>query len=304
MKAKKLVAALGVLMMAVPGVAYASHESSTTSQIVEGHTVFAVLESGSQTQFAAIAGLAAQRTSIGSVLWFNDMELIPASVASELAQGAYVIATEAGDDPPSQHMDAAYAESYQFTDPNGRYWIVDRYTYESCYVEAAGTQQIVPCDLAAGSTGEDFDGDGHDEVSTGSVDLDGDGNPDVIAADSIVRQLKSLFVVEIGATTPDTAAGCGTATGQNYNFVLLVRMDALSAGNVAQDAMAHGAGSSATQLGGNSHASALDPVADHTHDTAQIDLWFSEERPPVPASRTAMFPDDLVGGTAPCHAHA
>lgn len=299
MKAKKLLAVLGVLIMAIPGAAYASHgATSVTSEIVEGHTVFAAVVEETGTDFAAVAGIAAKRTSIGGVLWFNDQELIPASVASEIAAGAYVIAAEAGDDSPLNHLDAAYAESYQFTDPNNRLWIVDRYTYDSCYVDAAGTQQIVPCDLEAAKTGVDLDEDGHDEVNTGSVDLDGDGNPDVVAADSIVKQAKSLFVVEIGATTLDTAAGCGTATGNEYNFVMLIRMDALY--SAVDDGKSHGAGATDTPLEGNSHAASLAPVADHTHDTAQIDLWFSESRPPAPATRTPMFPEDTIGGAAPC----
>lgn len=302
MKAKKLLAVLGVLVMAIPGAAYASHETSVTSEIVEGHTVFAAVLAETGTDFAAIAGIAAKRTTIGGVLWFNDQELIPASVASEIAAGSYVIATEAGDDPPSGHMDAAYAETYQFTDPNGLVWIVDRYTYDSCYVDAAGAQQIVPCDATAGQQGVDLDEDGHDEVSTGSVDLDGDGHPDLVAADSVVKQSKSLYVVEIGATTIDAAASCGTATGKEYNFVLLVRMDSLY--SATDDGKSHGAGATDTPAQGNSHASQAAPDADHTHDTAQIDLWFSEERPPAPASRTPMFPEDTVGASAPCHAHA
>lgn len=299
MKANKLVAALGVLMMAIPGVAYASDATSVTSEIVEGHTVFAAVEDESQTNFAAIAGIAAKRTTIGGVLWFNDQELIPASVASEIAAGAYVIATEAGDDDPDSHLDAAYAESYQFTDPNGRTWIVDRYTYDSCYVDAAGSQQVVPCDLTAAQQGADLDEDGNNEISTGSVDLDGDGQADIVAADSIVKQVKSLFVVEIGATTVDAAAACGPATGKEYNFVLLVRMDALY--SVAQDGAAHGAAATAGPLAGNSHSSTT-PPPDHTHDTAQIDLWFKEQRPPAPATRTPMFPEDTVGSSAPCYA--
>ena len=132
MKAKKLLAVLGVLLVAVPGAAYAATETSVTSESVEGHTVFAAVVDETATQFAAIAGVAAKRTTMGGVLWFNDQELIGGAVASEIAAGAFVIATEAGDDAPSTHMDAAYAESYQFTDPNNRLWIVERYTYDSC----------------------------------------------------------------------------------------------------------------------------------------------------------------------------
>lgn len=300
MKAKQLLAMLGALIMIGPGVAYAAGETSVTSEIVQGHTVFVAVEELSETQFGAIAGIAAKRTTIGGVLWFNDQQLIAPSVANEIAQGAFVIATEAGDDDPADHLDSAYAETYEFTDPNGRSWIVDRYTYDSCYIEVAASQQIVPCDATAAQTGVDLDDDGADDLQTGSADLDGDGQSDVVAADRVVKQQKSMWVVEIGATTVDAAASCGTATGKDYNFVLLVRMDGLF--DAAADGASHGAGSAASALEGNSHASTLIPPADHTHDTAQLDLWFKEDRPPLPANGRSppMFPADTVGGTAPC----
>lgn len=301
MKAKKLLAALGALLMAFPGVAYASDATSVTSQIVEGHTVFAALEQDSRTYFAAVAGIARQTTTIGGVLWFNDQDLLNDTLASEVAAGAFVIATQAGDDDPEEHREtASYAESYLFVDPNERAWIVDRYTYDVCYVPAAGEEQIVPCDLTAANTGVDVDENGQNDVSTGSVDLDGDGEADVVAADNIVKLTKSMFVVEIGDTTTDAAASCGTATGKQYNFVLLVRLDAL--GNIVDDGQAHGAAVTDPATAGNSHISSALSPPDHTHDTAQIDLWFKEQRPPAPASRTPMFPQDTIGGGAECNA--
>lgn len=284
MKAKKLLAALGVLVMAVPGVAIATHETAVVSEIVDGHTVFAAVLQETRTDFAAIAGIAAKRTTIGGVLWFNDQELIPASVASEIAAGSFVIATEAGDDPPSEHMDSAYLESYQFEDPNNRVWVVDRYTYDVCSAESGGQFHVVPCEGQSANQGVDADEDGHPELTTG---------------ENVVRQTKSLFVAEIGATALDAAASCGSATGKSYNFVLLVRMDALGA--VAQDGKSHPSADDDALRG--DHDNALAPPGSHTHDTAQLDLWFSEtQRPPVPATRVLMFPEDTLGDTAPCRA--
>jgi hypothetical protein len=290
---KKLLAVLGVLVMMIPGVALAQHQS-VTQEVVEGHTVYATVVQETNTQMAAIAGIAAKRVTLGGVLWFNNQELLPSSVASEIAAGAYVIGTEAGDDDPFMHInstDLSYAESYQFTDPNDRTWVVDRYTYQVCTVSAGGADNQVPCEATAANQG---------------VDVDGDGVPDVSTNNPVQNATKSIYVAEIGATTKDTSMSCdplaanGGGTGKDYNFVMLVRMDTLS--NVVQGGKQHGASSTDTKEQGNSHSSVSTPPADHAHDTGQIDLWFSEFRPPAPATRTLFFPADTVGSSAPCAA--
>jgi hypothetical protein len=306
-KAKKLLAALGVLVMLIPGVAFAHHESKVTQEIVEGHSVYATVLENENIGMAAIAGIAAKRTTIGGVLWFNNQELLPSQVASEVAAGAYVLATEAGDDDPAIHIaagDLEYADSYQFMDPNDRVWIVDRYTYEICSVDQGGSPTPVPCDGAhAASTSVDLDKDGHaDDVSGESLSTEGD----------VTVDLKSVYVVEIGDTAKDLSATCdplavdggglkdAAGVPQDYNFVLLVRMDTL--GDVVADGKAHGASSTDLKGDGNSHAALSTAPADHTHDTASIDLWFSEDRPASPGSRTLFFPEDVDGASAPCAA--
>jgi hypothetical protein len=137
--------------------------------------------------------------------------------------------------------------------------------------------------------------------STQPIDANGDGSPDAGPAPTPVNiVVKSIYVVTIGETTVDSASACGTATGHDYNFVLVVRMDSLH--NVTADGAAHGPASTASQDQGNSHSSQPTAVADHTHDTAQVDLWYSDDRPAEPGVRNMLFADS-VGSTAACHAH-
>jgi hypothetical protein len=311
-KAKKLLAALGVLMMAVPGVAFASHETQFSEEIVEGHTVFAAVSDDYTIQFAAVAGLATKRTIIGGVLWFNDQELISGgtSAAGDLAAGQYIIATQAGDDPPSMHMNASYLESYEFKDPNDQVWIVDRYTYDVCTAQAGGDFHIVPCEANAVNEPP--------EPAASASDLDGDGHPDHPVEDTlgdpaggegdIIVTRKSLYVVQIADTqTVDATVNCAPGTGKSYNFVLLLRLDGLT--NVVDGGAAH-PGSYADPdaqaqgvLDGDSHSSQATPGANHAHGTAQVDLWFSPTRPAEPELRNTLF-TDTAGSDAGCHAHA
>ncbi|MCA1814409.1 MAG: hypothetical protein LC624_10740 [Halobacteriales archaeon] len=296
MKAKKLLAALGVLVMIIPGVAFADAASKETQQIVEGHSVYATVLQENNVGMAAIAGIAAKRTTIGGVLWFNNQELVPSSVASEIAAGAFVLASQAGDDSPLQHIndaDLAYVESYQFTDPNDRAWIVDRYSYQQCSVG----DNPVPCEAAMAN--DQF------------VDLDGDGVPDDVAGEPlttgepVTNVTKSMYVVEISASTKDLSMSCdalalnGGGTAKDYNFVLLVRMDALDPAGIIADGASLGTGSALTKEQGNSGA-AVTNAPSTTANTAQIDLWFSENRPPAPTNRVLFFPADSVGSSAPC----
>lgn len=207
MKAKKLLAALGVLVLVAPGVALAE-DLKATKEVIQGHTVFAAVEELNKIEFAAIAGSAAKKTVVGGVLWFNNQELIPDITTKELAAGNWILATEAGNDDPREHFPgvdttAKYVESYQLMDPNNRAWLVDRYDYEECSVAAGGDFHEVPCEAKAANN---QDPAGIEEASTGEV----------------VRTSKSYFVVGIDATTPDC-----NGSGKDYNFVTLVRLDTL-----------------------------------------------------------------------------
>jgi hypothetical protein len=297
-RSKKLLATIAVLTVALPSAAFAYHGTQVESTVVEGHTVFTDVLSESQIGFAAIAGSASRVSSIGGVLWSGDQSLFDPITGAARAQGSYVIGTETGDDAPFRHMDATYLESYRVTDPNGRGWVVDHYTYEICVVTEGevddpstgdpvvpGTSHEVPCsdlpeegesvdvpDPADDTTGDvqppddpgwepenegtDLDGDGHPD------DLDGDGIPET--GDKVDVTVKHVYLVQIGETTPDVCAGQG-----NYNFLLAIRMDGF-------DVTVPGTG----------------PDGD-THDTAQVDLWFSDDRPPEPPVREFLFEDTI-----------
>lgn len=290
MKSKKLLAIVGAVAVTLPGLAFA-YTPQAESTVVEGHTVFTTVASSAPVSLAAIAGKAAKITTFGGIAWFGSQELYGGSQREDLAAGAYVLAGETGDDSPQQHFgDLRYAESYRITDPNNRAWVVDRYVYEVCTVNANDTSAEVPC--TDGPPGEVCAPDGNctdvpdwleeppgDEPGDTRPDLDGDGNPDslpvpdencVPECPGEVVVVKSVYVVEISGTTADTCTSQG-----DYNFLLLVRMDALK--NVVDDGATVGTG---------------------TYDTAQVDLYLHDERPAEPAARDFLV-DDQVGGCAP-----
>lgn len=265
MHAKKWAVAL-VLLVSVPGAAQAALRAEDVT-VVEGHTVYAALAVEQEIEFAAVAGIAVDRLIIRGVFWFNDQELFPTQVI-ETNNVGFVVAVEAGDDDPSDHFaDATYVESYQFVDPNGQTWIVDRYDYSKC----VGTAAPEPIGCLGASEDE------------------------------------TMFVVATGATTVDAApanpaapGGTGAPTNLPYNFVNLVRLDTLDA--VLPDSKAHPSATDGTQAG-DSHETQGPPASDaHTHDTAQIDLYFEAAGPPAPAARTFLIAD-AVGAAAPYDVH-
>lgn len=136
-----VVPALGA---AVPGYDFGS------DQLVEGHTVFTVLENvtsvnSSTTRYAAaVAVLVRQATAeriderFPGVLWFNDQYLVdPVDQSFDELRVRYpcsgaVYATNQGDIPagmtPSMLMvSAVYLESYLITDPNDHQWSIDKW---------------------------------------------------------------------------------------------------------------------------------------------------------------------------------
>lgn len=289
MKAKKLLALVGVLVVALPSVALAYHGSQVETTIVEGHTVFTDVLSESEIPFAAIAGTAAKRTTVGGVSWFGDQELFAPVTAQELAAGHFVIASATGEDAPFQHMDADYVESYRVTDPNNREWVIDHYAYEVCTIDDGTQVHEVPCmdvpedaespTAFQGSPAEGQPGDAPgQEPENYAVDLDGDGHPDDLdgdgaaeTGDNVLVVVHHLYVVEIGAPTPDTCTSQG-----EYNFVLAVRLDGFDPTSLVPASLPDGS----------------------TADTTQVDLWFSEQRPQEPPARQFLF-EDSVGTCAP-----
>lgn len=121
--------------------------------LVEGHTVFTVIEQVTTTAVnhteyaAAVAVLVREATAIvqndrfPGVLWFNDQYLVD-PIKSYNAQvnvrypctGAVLAVNAADPDPrlapwPLGGMQGGYIESYLITDPNDRSWNVDKWTY-------------------------------------------------------------------------------------------------------------------------------------------------------------------------------
>jgi len=241
-------------LVVLPGIALAAPIAKVSNQtIVEGHTVYAAVEKVQNIEFAAIAGIARERLVVKGVFWFNDQELFGDIVLVDNANG-HVLAVEAGDPDPTTGapLSATYIESYMFTDPNDRGWIVDRYFYVS-----------------------------------GGIN-------------------RSVFVVDTGIITVDTApcnpaspGGTGCPTNKPYNFVVLVRMDALRTTTAA--GKAHPSAADDT-LKGDSHDTQGDPVAAHTHRTDTVDLYFASVRPATPLVRNFLF-TDLIGSAAPWHSH-
>jgi hypothetical protein len=119
-------------------------------QLVEGHTVFTVIEqvttntTSSQEFAAAVAVLVREASVIQSnerfpgVLWFNDQYLVdPVSNANNNPNIRYpctgaVMAANAGDTiPPAPGTTETYIESYLITDPNDNQWNVDKWSETS-----------------------------------------------------------------------------------------------------------------------------------------------------------------------------
>ena len=121
-------------------------------QLVEGHTVFTVIEQVQSTTInhveyaAAVAVLVREATAVAQsdrfpgVLWFNDQYLVD-PIKSYNAQtdirypctGAVLAVNSGSADPrlatwAAGGMQAGYIESYLITDPNDRVWDVDKGT--------------------------------------------------------------------------------------------------------------------------------------------------------------------------------
>lgn len=134
------------LLLVLPGLGAATVlVPPVTEQLVEGHTVFTVVESvrrsstSGETFAAAVAVLVrdvelkATGSRFPGVLWFNDQYLTtPSSSSTRSAAIRYpctgaILGVDAGaPDPRGTNFSAAtYVESYRITDPNERAWDVD-----------------------------------------------------------------------------------------------------------------------------------------------------------------------------------
>lgn len=119
--------------------------------LVEGHTVFTVIEAApenaSRTEYAAAVAVLVrertiERTSLltHGVLWFNDQYLVnEASTSVEQESVRYpcsgaVLAVNAGDPIPlrgvwASNDGATYVDSYRIVDPNDHTWVVDKWNW-------------------------------------------------------------------------------------------------------------------------------------------------------------------------------
>ncbi len=135
MNIRKLLVALVVAAIAAPAMASATTFSSgpKNEQVVEGHTVFALIEKVNQGW--AIAGLVREITP--KVLWFNDQYLV--GDEDRYPCGGFVFAVPEGSQSPMSRgintfeplttEEYEYLESYRITDPNDFTWEIDLYSF-------------------------------------------------------------------------------------------------------------------------------------------------------------------------------
>jgi len=110
-------------------------------------------------------------------------------------------------------------------------------------------------------------------------EYDGCGVAVALVSASVGCGTEPIFVVAVGPDAFDPTLS------RRYNFVNLVRLDALDA--VRANGQRHPDPFNGPPTG-DSHPP---DVAAHNHDTAKVDLWFSRERPPEPAVRRFLFVD-------------
>lgn len=128
MNTKKILAVAAIALLSVPAYAAATQivVGPLTEQVVEGHTVFAVIEKArfrNQTiEAAAVAVLVRERVqereNVKGVLWFNDQYLVsPSNIDSAFTRypcGGAVIAVNAGD-PDPRTMLVGYNDTDSYT---------------------------------------------------------------------------------------------------------------------------------------------------------------------------------------------
>ena len=155
---KWIIATAVLLTVPMVGAAAVIVAPPVQEQLVEGHTVFSVIQVRNSTDepdreefAAAVAVLVREHVTADrfynnrfpGVLWFNDQYLVnPEGGSQPGAPQPYrypcgaVIAVNAGDPVPLVNgvpavpAAAAYVETYHITDPNGAVWDVDKWAYD------------------------------------------------------------------------------------------------------------------------------------------------------------------------------
>ncbi|MFP5380170.1 MAG: hypothetical protein ACLGHP_10575, partial [Vicinamibacteria bacterium] len=142
-----------------------SYSDPVAEGLVEGHTVYAILEvtasaTTAHQEFAAAVAVLIQETQVvrsasrfAGVLWFNDQYLASPSASARAdatrripCTGA-VLAVNAGDpDPRGFGLEAYdtpnYVESYFITDPNDHTWNVDKWNISGTLVWTVALRDI------------------------------------------------------------------------------------------------------------------------------------------------------------------
>lgn len=153
----RLVLFVAVVLMMAPFISAGAilHSNPVSEQLVEGHSVFSVIEVTSGTtneteRFGAavavlIRELHTERTTMRfpGVLWFNDQYLVAPEASNEANTvvrypcGAVIVVNQGDPVPynstngyPIVPANATYNESYYITDPNERSWIIDKWTWQ------------------------------------------------------------------------------------------------------------------------------------------------------------------------------
>lgn len=288
------------LALAVPATVSAGTFSASKigEQVVEGHTVFTVLQKKVVEQGFDIVIKVREVRRGPNVLWFNDQWKV---FQEEVRQpcGGYVIATWTGVDPmmllgrstiavngitqPIFHDDPAgagsiydntgiritYVESYQITDPNGAVWITD------LYAMTGTVGRVIPFWVSSVHNAQvDDDGvshcDGILDLAThkdpGSNGVPYNDNVDSIPVREYNADIFGLWGdVRTEAGVKQHGEGGlnnGDGTGCEYG----TEWECASPDNAAAD-----------DFEGNSHPynpNELDAGPIHTHETGRLDVWF------------------------------
>lgn len=211
----------GTCMIAGVGSAAVFLPAPAPEQLVEGHTVFSIIEKFPCTctngsRFAAAVAILVRDVEVSEshyrfpgVLWFNDQYLVDGSKTdqSPLTTVRYpcsgsVLAVRAGDPDPRVYSDAdfyaGYVESYYISDPNNHVWNVDKWNVNGSLVWSVALN-------------------GNDPLSDSSDDGECSGPPPYQDGGGLcqTRLFNNTCVPGMG---PDSPGGPYTSVGDNGYF--------------------------------------------------------------------------------------
>ncbi|HEX2021118.1 MAG TPA: hypothetical protein VHH36_00270 [Candidatus Thermoplasmatota archaeon] len=211
-------------------------------QLVEGHTVFTVIQPASPdtgpevTEYAAAVAVLVREfkspvdySRFPGVLWFNDQYLVnPSSSCSQGANcnptfrypctGAVLAVNQGGPDPRTLTLsDASYIESYRIKDPNNKVWTIDVWTPDN-----GGTNVTVWAVTIGGAT---------NDANRATADNGNSGCNGLVYTDGATKKDPGD---ENGRRYP---ADCGATAcpGLQYNALLLMRLKDLTIPGTAKN---------------------------------------------------------------------